>query len=544
MRETGRVLETLDLDAELGAAKREIADRLENDVAPPEVGSGGEVSGEVMEAYLQQVRGFLEEVLRQEAEAFSPGAWIWYLRNSPPELLTGGGKTKYFHPAAIAEAASASGTKRQDPRGAGWDALAYEISELTVKQIARFSAISHLLLFTQQRIRLNRRGAEWKMEGPWPQKSLPEEVASALDRYDERNAAAENQFFNRSGTVLAQRLEGEVRGAPDETALSVLPIGEPGLFPLALGSSEFGEPIYSTHAVLPVLLHRLREFNRSIGEHWWRESAPATLTLLIALFPVVREDRDLLRELQATGLWITHPDEFGVRVERTLQRAGELAREVLLGAEVPASPEQLLEALESIRGRLWPVEAHQVVRREDESIAFDLAAASRALDCAFEFSSRPETSERDKDFEKAIQWAVDSSDWKPEGELAQMPGRQLKIDDQFVAEVDAVAAKRSVLVVVDGRGTAYTHAFETGERNAVKSAMNQVEKKVTAMQRRLEILRNTPKGDNYDFSGYEILGTVVTAVPIYTFHPDSHATEKDLPAVVSLGELLAWLETH
>jgi len=544
MKVTGRVLETLDYQAEFGAAKQEIAERLERGVAPPEVNGDGDVNGDAMEAYLQQVRGFLENLLHEEAEAFSPGAWLWYLRNSPPALLAGGGKTNFLHVVAIAEAASASGTKRQDPKGASWDALAYEISESTVRYVARYSAMSHLLLFIQQRIRLNRRGAEWKLDGPWPQKSLSEEGTTALDLYDKRNTAAENQFFNRSGTVLAQRFEGDVKKAPDDTTVSVLPIGEPGLFPVALGSTEFGERIYSTHAVLPVRLDRLGDFNRKIGDVWWRESAPGLLTLLIALLPLIRNDHDLLRQLQSTGLWITSPPDFVARIEETFQPARELAQGVLLGADVPASADHLLEALERLRGQLWPVEAHQVVRREEELIVLDLAAASRALDCAFEFSGRAETMERDRHFEQAIQWVVDSTDWRPAGELARIPGRQLKIDGQLVAEVDAVAAKKDVLVVVDGRGTAYTQAFETGERNAVRSAMNQVERKVTAMLKRLEILRNTPKGDNYDFRGYTILGTVITAVPIYTFHPDSYAKEVDLPAVVSLGEFLAWLETH
>ena len=101
-----------------------------------------------------------------------------------------------------------------------------------------------------------------------------------------------------------------------------------------------------------------------------------------------------------------------------------------------------------------------------------------------------------------------------------------------------------MLVVFDGRGTAYTQDFETGERNKVKSAMNQIEEKVTTMTTRLKILRATPKGDNYDFTGHKVLGAVVTAVPIYTSHPDSFAEEMDLPAVVSLGELHAWLGTH
>jgi len=544
MRETDRVLVTLDLEGEFEAAKREIADRLEKEMAPPKVGAEGEVTGDAMEAYLQGVREFLEGVLRKEAEAFSPGAWLWYLRNSPPALVGGGSKTNFLYVAAIAEAASASGTKRQDPRGAGSDTLAYDITEPTVRQVARFSAMSHLLLFIQQRTRLNRRGAEWKLDGPWPRKVLSEEVALALDRYDKRNAAAENQFLNRSGTMLAQPFEGEAKDVPTETALSILPVREPGLFPLALGSTKFGDPIHSTHAVLPVLLDRLRQFNSNIGEPWWRDSAPAVLTLLTALFPVVRDDRDLLRELQATGLWITNPADFAARLEPTLQSAAEVAREVLIGAEVPASPRQLLEALERIRARLWPVEAHHVVRREEEAVVLDLAAASRALDCAFEFSGRPETTERDKHFETAIQWILDRTTWKPEGDLAAVPGTWLKIEGRVVAEVDAVGAKSGVLVVVDGRGTAYTQAFETGERNPVKTAMGQLEEKVTKMNERLEILRNTPHGGNYDFSGYRILGTVVTAVPIYTSHPDSYAEEMDLPAVVSLGELAAWLENH
>src|SRR5205807_725728 len=99
-------------------------------------------------------------------------------------------------------------------------------------------------------------------------------------------------------------------------------------------------------------------------------------------------------------------------------------------------------------------------------------------------------------FEKAIQWVIDATDWKPNNAMAEVPGRQLKIGGSMVAEIDAIAVKKDVLLILDGRGTAYTQDFETGERNQVKTAMNQLEQKVTTMTKRLNILRKTPKGEN------------------------------------------------
>ena len=61
------------------------------------------------------------------------------------------------------------------------------------------------------------------MDGPWPVKELPEDLTSALERYDNRNSTAENQFFNRSGTLLAQPFDGDVAKAPRETALFSTP---------------------------------------------------------------------------------------------------------------------------------------------------------------------------------------------------------------------------------------------------------------------------------------------------------------------------------
>ena len=65
--------------------------------------------------------------------------------------------------------------------------------------------------------------------------------------------------------------------------------------------------------------------------------------------------------------------------------------------------------------------AHQVVRPEAKRIVLDLAAASRALDCASEFSGRADTRERDIHFEKAIQWIVNSTDWMPADALTAIP---------------------------------------------------------------------------------------------------------------------------
>ena len=116
-----------------------------------------------MEFYLQSTRVFLGSVLEAEAGAFSPGAWLWYLRNSPPKLLSGGSKTKFLYVAAIAEAASTTGTTRRDPASASLSAVAYEINDSVVGRVARFTSISHLLLYIGQRIRQIRQG----LPGRW-----------------------------------------------------------------------------------------------------------------------------------------------------------------------------------------------------------------------------------------------------------------------------------------------------------------------------------------------------------------------------------------
>ena len=112
---------------------------------------------------------------------------------------------------------------------------------------------------------------------------------------------------------------------------------------------------YSTHAVHAITLDQLQVLNQTIGEAWWRQSAAALPHPLLGLFSVVRDDHELLHQLQATGLWITSPDEFNSRLAPVHEVAGDVARRVLLGSD-PSSPEKLLDAITTITGRLWPVE--------------------------------------------------------------------------------------------------------------------------------------------------------------------------------------------
>ena len=98
-------------------------------------------------------------------------------------------------------------------------------------------------------------------------------------------------------------------------------------------------------------------------------------------------------------------------------------------------------------------------------------------------------------------------------------------------------------MLVSGKSTVYTSEHDLGRYNALRNLYSTVEAASAAAVKVAEILRRTPKGDNFDFSGYSTLDVVV-CTPFVVYVRNGIATEPivaGLHRAVSLRELRRFL---
>lgn len=151
-------------------------------------------------------------------------------------------------------------------------------------------------------------------------------------------------------------------------------------------------------------------------------------------------------------------------------------------------------------------------------------------------------------FEQAAQLAIDSAlGQRPTAKYAQLVGRQLRVGNRSITDVDALIQVNDHIVLVSCKSFGYTTGYDIGDYQSVRSATTRIAEALESWDRRMKIITENPIGSNYDFSDVTVSGMLIT--PDLFFTDNTFAREKvdyfpNLLTYMSLPELTSSLTKH
>ncbi|WP_457112239.1 hypothetical protein [Marmoricola sp. URHA0025 HA25] len=508
---------------------------------------------ETSEPLLHECRAALEELAGELVSELDSYTWLFYLRRMPDEIFAGRLSTTGPYRRMLAEALSAS-----TARPASFalpPAVRQVIPGVTRAQAETILRLAHLtgaLSTIHAALRRAGKGQHiaWHSDDlPW---AVPNtDLDSAIERYDKR---IERLHLLSAGTQVAlfhpffADLDHPLR--PSELLLSVQPVPTrtqvpvwkgPANKPLWVGTRR-GAFIAGVETISPAL----KVVAGWVDDGWGSAELSAVVLLLRSLF---------------VNAWTT---DWGDPFSRTVTEAGYLVLPsqvlaVLLDEDLrtfpdadlglgdlglPRSGVAAVETLVGFRSSPWPLDPGPPLRVAGDQTVVDLRGASLWLERLLTVDKDAPSDlvkARATHFEELVQHEIDATAASPPADLRIMRGRSLRLRGDAVTDVDALALVGNTLLLVSCKSIVRTPELDAGAFALVRNVRTNLEKYDAFWQGRMDILRSSPEGDNYDFRGYDIAGVVCTPAVEFTHADQSRDVLPALPAVVSLNELKEYL---
>lgn len=127
------------------------------------------------------------------------------------------------------------------------------------------------------------------------------------------------------------------------------------------------------------------------------------------------------------------------------------------------------------------------------------------------------------DFEATAQRLVNESSAKPPASLIRLRGRSLSLNGRSITDIDTIALHGTQLFLISCKRYVPDLAYFRGDYKAARNGQSKVTAALNDWEDKLEVFRQNPRGDNYDFSGYRIEGFIL--MPELLFTEDSRSRE-------------------
>lgn len=504
------------------------------------------------QALLHSFREDVEAAAAIVASELDSYSWLFYLRRVPEELFAGRLMTTSPYRRAIAEALSTLSSRHQpflEPT-----AIRQVIPPLSRGQAEAVIRLVHLAgALGTIHAAIRRAGKGQSIQ--WRSDELPgavpdRELDDAIEVYDRRTERSQNLS---AGTQVShfypffRRVDPPMRAA--ELLLSVQPTPEPMDVPTWKGAARDPQGVHARQGRFIVGAESISPAVRLLatwaGNQWGSPQLSAIVLLLRGLFLNVWTSDWSSFSASMTGVG------YLVVPTRSLPMILDEARKTFIEADLglgkialPDSGESAMQTLLAMRPSTWPLDPGPPLRQAGQQTVVDLRSASLWLERMLSISqSEPVelVKARSTHFEELVQRAIDDSRAAPPSDLRAMRGRDLRLNGLAITDVDALAVSGQVLLLVSCKSIVRTQELDAGVHARVRNVRTDLEKYDAFWVSRVDRLRANPKGDNYDFRGYEIHGVVCTPAVEFTHAPQLRRVLGDLRAVVSLDELTDFL---
>lgn len=382
-----------------------------------------------------------------------------------------------------------------------------------------------------------------KSDADWPRLLQNRPLANiALSHFNRRNRLWQTPFLGLGTTWELV----DLINAPPNSCLAITPT------PVQPLSATITPPGLTVHGHTPAMfapvvltLDQIEQLNNLYMNEtrWWQDNVVLDVMMLqIAYWLIVGTH---FGEVQ-----LYQQGYISLRTSRFLDWMGPRYHEILAHvlrtfprSDLPDSLESVLRVLVNRKSNIAELDYGPTVRLTEHHIIFDLLGASYSLQRRLTIPKNNQVAKdwRSKDFEHAVQRAIDETLWSPTA-FRPLIGRALRLSGKDITDVDALAVRGKLVLIVECKSFVYTTDYAIGKHSAVRNYSDRVVEYRRTLNRKIDTLRENPCGDNYDFRGHEIHGVVCTSCPIYCEEPDVCREElPGLQCVVVPRELVDWL---
>jgi len=497
----------------------------------------GEKAGEALTKAIE----YVTRELQIWANGYSPARWLWMLRRLPDRVFEGQYSTSRGYDCTLSEVISGGSSAAADSvvfSASGH--IGYSLVGAVSTRLARFCEGVRFLSDLHRCFRWSGKGAEFEFRaGKRPLEIAPPERRKAVELYDAR-VSRDARLLTRMGTPVVTAVQAEDR-AHLFCVHRIAALEMPSFFCEGVAST-----ILARTAICLLDFGGLRRLlsDTRIAEHRTLRKKAAAIIGLLSCFTVLGDLSETLTQILNTGYLVWPESVVRDRFEKSWDLIPAV-REGILSAGGIEDATDAWDTLCGITGCDWPLAAGPVLRKGDGFVILDLVSASTALEHNLEFprieGAAPNA--RADHFEDEAQSVINLSDWKPDSGLLALRRRHLLRGGRDITDIDAIGSKAGTLLLVSCKSVPYTAAYDRGDYKAVRNAATKIEEAIRRWEEVLAEIRNSKRGDNFDFGNYaEILGVVVVPSVMYMdLEIANKFVAKGLRACVSLSEFAEWL---
>lgn len=210
----------------------------------------------------------------------------------------------------------------------------------------------------------------------------------------------------------------------------------------------------------------------------------------------------------------------------------------------PDSADELEQQLTSHPITLEPLRSGPLVYAVTGGLALNAASASQELSAALEFPdvAGAAANRRAEVFELEVQQLIDSSPMAPKPRIRELARRTLRLQGQAITDVDAIADDGEFLMLISCKSVPMRAEYDAGDPRRTKNVSSLIEQSVADWLQKVAKLRQHPRGDNYDLTGYQLIAVVCTPLIMQVpLGPTTEAVRGTLKRYCSATELRDWL---
>ncbi|AZC14471.1 hypothetical protein DT073_12825 [Microbacterium sp. ABRD28] len=387
-------------------------------------------------------------------------------------------------------------------------------------RLARLLALAGLVDDLEGAIRSSTKGATFRVyRRRRPRITKNDELRDALAEFDLRNRYSNvehHAYLDQRGTydlpgdpavlavfrfpdgfALNPTWTGAFRGATltDDLAqftVRVFTTGDPTNAVLGQGALDAFDDPDATAAIVVfghALLRRVLERDTAAGQSLTRYG-----TLRIPAHELESEVAEALEESNVSE-WLSLHGRAALGVDQVLRLVDGMFH---LGRR--SYPGPILHSVQDdVLVDVWALSWHMTVGlRIDPSIGGALVNASA------------------EEFELVTQSVIDGTPFAPPPDLRKLRGRTLRLAGAPITDVDALVVVGRKLFLISCKRVTLRVDYLAGDYRSVRNAQSRVDSALDEWSERIRIIRGSPIGDNYDFTGYEIDGFVVVPELVYS----------------------------
>lgn len=514
-------------------------------------GSGGTCNSLEISNYLSVCHSAVCQWLSQQAEELHPVVWHWRLRNLPAPVF-GADAIQQASVSDLADTFTGNSTAAGPP---DWSRQVLEHDPGPLEPALKLVEGAKILYHIHQLANWCSRGSRLAFKGRSDTLPILEITSAEKESDDLFRRRLERAYALMSAHSMPIASAGIPLGRtnldfkPSDISDSIF-IVRRIMPPVAFEMSKrpFGHDtphIGVARFILdPITLDRLRVLNQSktvSDAQWWDDAAPHLMMVLRIGSLIAAESHR--GTLYPAGLFFSREAVLLKSWSELFSYSLKGIDNLLPGAKLPRTPEELVSELETVHGLVRPIVPGPVIRRLNDILCVDLYAASKLLDHALEFPrtiTGAAAQVRGRQLEPHVQSVINNSLWKPGEKLASIVGRKLKRKDGTdITDVDAIGESGDTLLFVSAKGFITSSEYFAGDFRALRRLLTDVERAHADLRGKIAQLSDCT---SFDFSCYKkVIATVCTYNPIWT--PVGPLTQEVAPGllpVTSINELAHW----